>query len=378
MPKNASQKILFLTNNIWGGTGKHFISIIDHWGSQKWKKAIFCQNPISLKVPKDVVIIQGNHPKFDHYPITQTSQFIQIRRYLVQSKPDLIHTYFFWPIIYGRLLKFFEKINVLIENREDQGFNWGKHEYTLLRLTRSIPDRVICVSEAVRQIVLKKEKLDPKKVIVIYNGIEMPKENLVDKISARKEFGYEESHLLVGMIANMDWPVKGVTYFLDAIPEIIRAVPQARFIIFGKGKEKASLREKARNLGIDQYLVFAGHSENMNKYYPMMDVSVLTSLSEGLSMTILESMSHCIPVVVTKVGGNPELVVNGETGYLVPPKKPDAFAERVIELLRDPLRRAHMGEKARQRIQEFFDLRKVTSEYLQVYEDLLQRRINRK
>jgi glycosyltransferase involved in cell wall biosynthesis len=376
MPENASRKILFLINNLRGGTGKHFISMIGNWDSHRWKKEIFCQTLISENVPKDVAIIQGNQPRYNHYPITQTSQLIQLKRYLANCQPCLIHAYFFWPIIYGRILKRFGKVKVLVENREDQGFNWGRHEYILLRLTRSIPDRVICVSEAVQQVVLERERLDPKKVMVIHNGIQMPNENLADKQSVRKELGFDENHLIVGMVANMDRPVKGVRYFLDAIPIIKGVIPIARFVIFGRGEEETSLRKKARTLGIDQHLIFAGHRENMDKYYPIMDISVLTSLSEGLSITVLESMSHGLPVVVTRVGGNPEVVVDGETGYLVPPKDSQAFAKGVIELLRDPLRRVRMGEKGRQRIQECFDLKKVASRYLQVYEELLQSKNN--
>jgi hypothetical protein len=90
---------------------------------------------------------------------------------------------------------------------------------------RSIPDRMICVSEAVRQIVLEREKLDPQKIIVMPNGIQMPHGNLGDKLSIRNQLGFDEDYLIVGMVAKMNRPVKGVTYFLDAIPTITWGSP---------------------------------------------------------------------------------------------------------------------------------------------------------
>jgi glycosyltransferase involved in cell wall biosynthesis len=103
-----------------------------------------------------------------------------------------------------------------------------------------------------------------------------------------------------------------------------------------------------------------------------MDVSVLTSLSEGLSMTLLESMAHALPVVVTRVGGNPEVVVEGGTGFLVPPKNPAAFAGRVALLLQDPDLRRRMGRAGRARVEDRFRLRETSERYLGVYESLIE------
>ena len=128
------------------------------------------------------------------------------------------------------------------------------------------------------------------------------------------------------------------------------------------------LKRNAESLGVSRHLIFAGFRKNIADFYAAMDVSVLTSLSEGLSIVVLESMSHGLPVVVTAVGGNPEIVVDGQTGFLVPPKDPQAFASRVVALLQDPALRRRMGEAGRRRIEEHFRMDKTASEYLAIYE----------
>lgn len=368
---NSARKILFITNVLGGGTGNHLFSLLKTWDKSKWHPEIICQRPVSDRLSKHVsIVLASYHRLFDKYPITQLHELFLIKRYIEDHPPGLVHCYFFWPIIYGRILKRLGKIRFLVENREDQGFNWGRHEYTLLRLTRSIPDRVICVSEAVRKVVLEKERLDPARTIVIHNGVPAMENCLVDRSFVLNELGFRDGNLIVGMVANLNRTVKGISYFLDAIPLIIQAVPEARFLIIGQGKDKEALRRKARALGIEPNVNFAGYREDVGRYYSIMDISVLTSLSEGLSITLLESMSYRLPVVVTRVGGNPEVVIDGHTGYLVPPKDISAFANRVIELLRNPGLRASMGFNARKRVNEQFSIEKVGSQYLKLYEEI--------
>jgi glycosyltransferase involved in cell wall biosynthesis len=336
---------------------------------------IVSKKPAIDRVTPDVPVeIMSAPRRLNRYPFAQIKAFAGLFTTFNGRAPDLVHSYFFWPIVYGRLLKLFGKTMVLIENREDQGFSWGPHEYAWLRATRSAPDRVVCVSEAVREVVLQRERLDERRVVVIRNGVDPIEGRIQDHASARRELGIPEDHLVVGMVANYNRPVKGVSYLLDAIPAIVSEVPSARFLFLGGGaKERPALREKARALGIEHFVTFMGHRKDVLRYYEVMDISVLTSLSEGLSITLLESMSHGIPVVATNVGGNPEVVVDGRTGYLVPPKNAHSLADRIVHLLRDPGLRLRMGEEGRQRVERDFQLRDVANRYLDLYRSMFHR-----
>lgn len=365
-------RIVFLTDDLGGGTGNHLLSMMKHWDRSRWETEILSRVPVTSRVSSDVPIRYLPPGRgIDLYPFGQIRALGTVRKEIARRRPDIVHSYFFWPILFGRMLKMAGVIRVLVENREDQGFDWGLHEYSWLRLTRALPDRVICVSDAVKQVVMVRERIPEERIVVIRNGVEPLLDATAEAAETRKGLGIGPDHLVVGMVANFNRSVKGVSLFLDAVPRIVQAVPAARFLLLGRGKEEQSLRDQARSLGIEPFVVFAGYRVDIHRYYAIMDVSALTSFSEGLSITVLESMICGIPIVATRVGGNPEVVVDGVTGYLVPPGDVSSFSSRTIELLLDRELRKRMGEEARRRMERDFLLRDVASRYLEVYEGLL-------
>jgi glycosyltransferase involved in cell wall biosynthesis len=374
MRLDGSQQVLILTGSLGGGTGNHILSMIKYWDKSVWPTRIINMDSLNIFESPDVPIHYLPPSKHFHYfPFAQMRYISKIYGGIRGKFNNIFHAYFFWPIIYGRLLKLTGKITTLVENREDQGFSWGLHEYTWLRMTRTVPDRVICVSEDVRNVVLDREGIDPARVVVIKNGVGLAHGRTGDVAATRQELGIREENLIVGMVANYNRAVKGVSYFLDAISIIIKEVPSARFLLVGGGNYEArqSLRSKAREMGIEPFVIFTGYQKEIQRYYQIMDISVLTSLSEGLSITLLESMAHALPVVVTRVGGNPEVVIDEKTGYLVPTKDIHTLAKRISRLLLDPELRRRMGDEGRKRIEQHFQLRDVSKRYLEVYQDLI-------
>jgi glycosyltransferase involved in cell wall biosynthesis len=366
----GTERILFLTDDLGGGTGNHLLSMMKYWDKNRWQPEILSRAPITSRISPDVPVrYVPSDGRINIYPIAQIRALGRIRKEILEWSPEILHTYFFWPILFGRLLKLRGVIRTLVENREDQGFNWGVHEYSWLRMTRGLPDRIICVSDAVKKVVLERERIDEDRIVVIRNGVEPFPDVRKETAETRKELGLEGPNLVVGMVANFNRSVKGVSLFLDAVPQIVQAVPDARFLLLGRGKEEKALRDTARFMGIEPYVLFAGFRQDIHRYYAIMDVSALTSYSEGLSITLLESMSCGIPVVATRVGGNPEVVVNGETGYLVKPGDASDFASHVVKLLQNRDLRKNMGEEARKRVEKHFRMSDVASRYIEIYED---------
>lgn len=365
--------VVFLTDDLGGGTGNHLLSMLRHWDKGTWRTRIVSRAPLTARIISDIPIeyIPPTGP-FGFYPVGQIRNLTRVGKLLAGRPAGILHTFFFWPILFGRLLKLSGKVRTLVENREDQGFNWGWHEYTLLRATASLPDRVICVCDAVRQVVLDREGLDKERVVVIRNGVEAAADGSREG-AVRNELGLGEDDLVVGMVANYNRPVKGVKYLIEAIPRIVASVPEARFLLIGGGGEEEALREKARALNVESFVIFAGYRNDVERLYGIMDISVLTSLSEGLSLTVLESMAHGLPVVATRVGGNPEIITDGQTGYLVPPGDLYCFADRVIRLLLDKDLRRRMGSEGRACIGSRFRMRDVADRYLDVYRGVISR-----
>jgi len=318
--------------------------------------------------------VTGRAGWYDRFPVAQVRRLLEVRRIVRAVRPDVVHAYFFWSIVYGRILKSLGEIATLVENREDLGFSWDWSAYAVLRLTRAIPDRVVCVAEAVRAVVVARERVKPSRTSVIHNGIGASAWHAPDRDSARARFGFGPEHVVVGMVANLPRAVKGGRRLLDAVRPIVEAVPSVRFLLVGVGTEPDTLEPELARRGIGAYVVGAGYRRDVAACYAAMDLSVLTSSTEGLSITLLESMRHGLPTVVTRVGGNAELVVDGETGFLVPLTDPAAFVERVVALAADGALRRRMGDAGRRRVRECFALDHVAEQYLAVYRDLLDGR----
>lgn len=361
-------RVTVLTQVLGGGTGMQIRGIYGHESLAGWKREAVILGEATEPVPDGATVerlpaIEALGP----YPLGHLRAFAALRRHLSSSPPDVLHTYFFWPILFGRILKALGVVKRLVENREDEGFNWGRHEYAWLQMTRRLPDRIVCVSHGVRDHVLRNEGQDADRLRVIHNGVAEPREVGAAELAAtRDEVGLDADRPVVGMVANLNRPVKGADYFVQTAAKILREEPTTQFLLVGGSGDPAHMLRRLEELGISDAMHFAGFRVDVAPFYALMDISILTSLSEGLSITLLESMSRGLPVVATRVGGNPEVVADGDTGYLVPPRDPAAMSGRIVELLRDRELRMHMGRRARERYLEEFSLDRTARDYAEL------------
>jgi glycosyltransferase involved in cell wall biosynthesis len=367
-------KVTYLLSDLGGGTGHHLLDLLDSRSPDHWLAEIVSEVPstsrMELPVPHLVLTVPRGPRK---YPFRQLLRYRQLERLFRAEPTDLLHTFFFWSIIYGRILKARGVVKHLVENREDMGFDLGRHERAWLALTRNLPDRVICVSDAVRDSVREMEGLPESRLEVVRNGIRLDAGGDNPELEdLRRELGITPRNRVVLMVANYDRPVKGVAEFLHAIPLVRAKVPDARFILIGTGRREAEFRTLARRLRIDDVFLMPGFRKDVRRFYHLADLSVLTSFSEGLSITLLESMRHGVPVVATDVGGNPEIVRNGRTGYLVRAGDRQGFANAVIRVLGDSGLRERFGSQARSVIEDGFDLSAVVREYGRIYSAVLR------
>jgi L-malate glycosyltransferase len=372
----VARRVLLLLEDLGGGTGNHLCRLITHWHSHGWEVMVMTQTPPQVhQLPAGVEVrVMPNAGWYDRFPLAQVRRLLALRRLVKTYRPDVVHTYFFWSIVYGRILKLLGDVRVLVENREDLGFSWGRGSYRVLRATRAIPDRVICVADAVRDVAVAQEGVDRALTTVIRNGVEIASPARTGSAEARRQFGFGAEHIVIGMVANLPRTVKGGRHLLDAVAPIVAHVPNARFLLVGAGTEPEVLEPELRARGITAQVVGAGYRRDVESCYAAMDISVLTSSSEGLSITLLESMRYGLPTVVTRVGGNVEVVVEGVTGFLVPFGDAPAFVDRVVTLARDADRRRAMGLAGQRQVNEHFAIADVARRYLNVYDDRLAAR----
>ena len=166
---------------------------------------------------------------------------------------------------------------------------------------------------------------------------------------------------------------KGPQYLVEAAPEVLRAHPQAEFVMVGDGPLRARLEERARRLGISHRVTFLGTRSDVAAILQTCDVLVRPSLLEGMPLTVLEAMACALPVIATPVSGTAELVRHGENGFLVPPTDPAALASAILRLIEDVPLRERQGRKGRQLVESGYTWDAVARQTLSVYEELMPR-----
>jgi glycosyltransferase involved in cell wall biosynthesis len=166
--------------------------------------------------------------------------------------------------------------------------------------------------------------------------------------------------------------MKGIEYFLDAAAIVASRFPDVRFLIVGDGANRSQLQERSQKLGLDQRVVFTGFRTDVPELLSEATLSVLPSLSEGLSNSLLESMAAGVPVIAAKVGGNPEIVEHGVSGLLVPPRDAAALAGAMSNLLADADLTSRLGQAGRRRVSELFSMERSVGETERFYERLME------
>lgn len=256
----------------------------------------------------------------------------------------------------------------------------GAYQKALDNLTTCFCDSVVTISQATRQALIH-QGISDHRIRVVYNGIEPSK-----CIPARtkedvfREFGLEPSHPLVGMVARL-CPVKGQKELILAAREILRFHPQTSFMIVGKdlelgGAYKKFLVELVCKFGLTRRIIFTDYRQDIMDLIHAMDVFVLPSYLEGLAVTILEAMALKRAVIATQVGGSPEIVIEGQTGSLIPPGDVQALSRAVSALLGSPEKARQMGENGYQRVIKHFTERQMIQEILSLYQRVLSQYSN--
>lgn len=235
-------------------------------------------------------------------------------------------------------------------------------------------DQVLSVSEVLRENLHKKFVFPKERIRVVANGVDLSRFNLSHNgVDYKARLGLPANALTVGAIGRVV-PVKAYPVLLEACKLVFQEVPNAHLLLVGDGPLLDRLVQWALDNAMANRVHFLGSRKDVPEILRGLDVYVLSSESEGMSNTILEAMASGRPVIATAVGGNPELVVDGETGLLVPPNDPPAMAAAITKLLGEPQLRKQMGESGRRRVEEKFSLEVMVRNYAKVYLEVFSRR----
>lgn len=283
-----------------------------------------------------------------------------------RHEATVIHAHHYSPFVYSCLAHFWRPGTPVVFTEHGRLSDTPPSAKRRLanRVLARIPRRVFAVSEDLRQHLVG-EGFAPDSLEVIYNGIEVgPVPDARTRADVRERLGASDQTFVVGTIARLD-PVKDLGTLIAAASSLRAELPILIGIV-GDGPERGALEDLTRRLGIDSQVRFLGHREDARRWLAGCDAYVNCSISEGVSLTILEAMAAALPIVATRVGGTPE-VVDPDSGRLVPPRDPSALAAALRDLARDPDARARLGQSARRRLEARFTLDRMVREYGDVY-----------
>jgi glycosyltransferase involved in cell wall biosynthesis len=297
-------------------------------------------------------------------------QAFRLARYVRRNLIQIVHSYGFYSNVFAVPAARMAGASIIVASIRDRGDILTPAQRRIQQWACRLADCVLVNAEAIRDTLIE-QGYRPDNIVVIRNGIVLSRFGKRERGAAlRRELGLPPSAPLVFVFSRLN-RMKGVEYFLDAAALLAPRFPEVRFLIVGDGAGRWELEAHAGRLGLAERVTFTGFRTDVPDLLPEAAISVLPSLSEGLSNSLLESMASGVPVVAARVGGNPEIVEHDVSGLLVPARDSAALAGAIGSLLQDPRLAARLGEAGRRRVTELFSMERSLSEVEGLYERLI-------
>jgi len=280
---------------------------------------------------------------------------LRLASLLRRCQADVIHTHDDRAHIYGTFAGRLAAVPRIIHTRHGRSPQLSRRQKMLVGTASRLIDRFVCVSDDSGRLAVQ-QGVPPRQVRTIRNGIDVQR----FPCTGPRPDG---PAVIVARLS----PEKDIDILLRATALVLRDDPAFRLEIAGDGPCMTALRQSTADLGLEGNVCFLGQVRDIPALLARAGLFVLSSLSEGISLTLLEAMASGLPVVATRVGGNPEVVAEGETGFLVTPQNPPALADALLRLRRDRATSIRLGQAGRRRVETHFDVRRMVAEYEQLY-----------
>ena len=283
---------------------------------------------------------------------------------------DVVHGHMFGSNVWASVLGRVAGVPAIVAHEHMWGYTGGRTRSLVDReLIARLSDAFIAVSGEGRRQMIETERIPPQDIVLLRNGIEtLPR---VDRGAARRALGLPQEAQVVGSVGHLRGE-KAFEVLIAAAASARGNMPGLRVIIAGEGPERGRLEELISKLGLSQTVDLLGERDDVATVLGACDVAVCCSDFEGGPLSVMEYMDAGLPVIASDVGGLPELVEDGVTGVLVPPREPAAIARALARLLGDPELRSRMGEEARARRERDYDIDSWARALERLYERLLR------
>lgn len=352
-------RLLFvLTQPVRAGAEEVVLALLHRLDRREFQLALACPAALLDLMP------EVRATDVETFPVgaqswTQPREVARLARALQRFRPDLVNPHLFRSaLVSAPLAKWLGVPRVVETYHGREAWRRGpvKGCFVVDRAVAHWVDRFIAVSEAARDFLVRGKRVPAEKVVVVPNGRDLSVFSPGHAAAAvRKELGLSSEVPVIGVLARLE-SQKGHAFVLEALPSVLREFPDARLLLVGDGSLRSELERHAVRRGISGHVLFAGFRTDVPRVLDAMDLVVLPSLYEGMPLAAIEAGAMAKPVVATQVDGTPEVVRDGVTGRLVPPRDAAALADAIRAVLRDPRQARQFGEAGRQHVRACFDL----------------------
>lgn len=298
----------------------------------------------------------------------------RLARWLRRENVAVVHAHMYWATLWGRIAGRLAGVPVLMTTEHGPDLWKGPQHVTFDRLLNRWTARHIAVAQDGLEIRLRRERVRPDRIVLIPNGVAVPAvcRDPERALRARREFGLATETPVIGTVGRLV-PEKGYVHLLEAVKLARAELPGLRWLAIGDGPLRQELAARTKELGLEDAVIWAGLRTDIDQLLEAMDLWVMSSVSEGLPVALLEAMAAACPIVATNVGGIPDAVGDGREAVLVPSRDPAAMAAAIVGLLRDPERARGLGAAARVRAEARYSIKSVVRRVEDIYREELAR-----
>lgn len=361
-----------ITDLITAGAQQALYRLLLHTDRTKYRPVVIALRDGDTEIAARIKVLDIPVIDLQMLPRWRFDRLSRLYRELRRNKPDILHCWMVHSNIIGRVIGRTTSVPAIVVSRRSDR-NGGEIYTRMNRWLVDWSDGIIAVSESTRQAELAETGIDPSRVVMIPNGIDMsvftPQPAPKARKQLRETLGISDDHFLIGSVGRLT-EAKGYPDLLRAFQIVVQQRPEARLIIVGKGKLEAGLKSLAAVLKISEKVQFSGVRSDIPQLLNALDMFAFSSHWEGMPNALMEAMAAGLPCVATNVSAAPELINDGVHGLLVPPSNHQKLAEKLLAMINDPELRHRLAKAAQERIQTEFTLENTAAKTMALYEKI--------
>ncbi|MBZ4645600.1 MAG: hypothetical protein PWR27_483 [Petroclostridium sp.] len=352
-----------------GGAGRWLLNFLKYVDREKFLVKVVLPQGSLLKSKIEELKIES----FEVPGMADRSFDIQsikaLYKIVKRERAQVVHTH---ASLSARIAARMAGVKAIIHTKHciDQDIKKGVKRDIIAAVNTLLSHKIIAVAQAAKENLIA-SGMPEHRITVIHNGVEkldiIP---LTEREKIRAKWNIKPDDVVVGIVARLE-EIKGHCYFIEAAHLVVDKNKRAKFLIVGTGSREEELKKQVKSLGLEEKVIFTGHIQDVGKIMNIIDINVISSLSEALCLSLIEGMSVGKPCIATNTGGNPEVVLDGQNGLLVPVKDVPKLAEAILKLVEDDKLREQMGMRGKKFMEEHFTAQAMTKKIEKTYEELI-------